>query len=92
MFFVVGPWRNRGWGDLNVSFCPRSLVKQGLARFQCLFLCLVRRETGVGGLILYSVRRETGVGPIRMNCFRRRSGVKQGFGAIPLSHFVFGPA
>ena len=77
MFFAVGPWRNRGWSDLKVSFCCRSLAKQGLARFRCLFLWLVRRETGVEA--------------IRMICFCHWSGAKQGLELSIRTVFVIGP-
>ena len=57
--FALGPARNRGWtyseAIRTICVCHWSAVKQGWARFQCLFLCLVRRETGVGA--------------IRRNCF-----------------------
>ena len=57
--FALGPARNRGWtyseAIRTICVCHWSAVKQGWARFQCIFLCLVRRETGVGA--------------IRRNCF-----------------------
>ena len=65
------------------------MAKQGLERFECVFLHSVLGETVFGAisnrgrsysndLCLSLVRLETGVGAIRMICVCRWSGVKQG--------------
>ena len=74
-------------------------MKQGLARFQCLFLCLVQRETGVEAIGMLCVCPWSGAkqgldlfggysNDLCLSLVRRETGV----GAISLFLFVFGPA
>ena len=90
--FDLGPARNRGWtyseAIRTICVCHWSAVKQGWARFQCLFLCWSGVKQGlelfegiVFVLFLSLVRRETGVGAIRENGLCHRSLVKQASGS-----------
>ena len=103
MFFVVGPWWNRAWSDLNVFFCTRSLVKQCLARFQIgveaiRMICVCRWSSLKQGLGLFEWSVFV-AGPAWNRGWRDFnvsfyvcSSVRQGLRLLGCSVFALGPA